>query len=35
MRKALRDQINSLLSKKYEKKAEYILELDYPTGMAE
>ncbi len=30
--KALRDQINSLLSKKYEKKADYVLELDYPTA---
>lgn len=28
--KALREQINSLLSKKYEKKADYLLDLDYP-----
>ncbi len=30
--KALREQINSLLSKKYEKKAEYLFELDYPMA---
>ncbi len=30
--KALREQINSLLSKKYGKKADYILELDYPLA---
>ncbi|MGA7561028.1 MAG: alkaline phosphatase family protein [Terriglobales bacterium] len=30
--KALRDQINSLLSKKYTKKADYVLELDYPLA---
>src|SRR5208282_3647167 len=28
--KALREQINSLLSKKFNKKAEYVLALDYP-----
>ncbi len=30
--KALRDQINSLLTKKYAKKADYVLELDYPLA---
>ena len=30
--KALRDQINSLLSKKYGKKGDYVLELDYPLA---
>jgi len=30
--KALRGQINSLLSKKYAKKADYLLELDYPLA---
>ena len=30
--KALREQINSLLSKKYGKKADYVLELDYPLA---
>ncbi|MGB8775944.1 MAG: alkaline phosphatase family protein [Terriglobales bacterium] len=30
--KALRDQMNSLLSKKYTKKADYVLELDYPLA---
>jgi Type I phosphodiesterase / nucleotide pyrophosphatase len=30
--KALRDQINSLLSKKYDKKADYILDVDYPDA---
>jgi predicted AlkP superfamily pyrophosphatase or phosphodiesterase len=30
--KALREQINSLLSKKYAKKADYLLELDYPLA---
>jgi hypothetical protein len=30
--KALREQINSLLSKKYAKKAEYVLDLDYPLA---
>jgi len=30
--KALREQINSLLSKKYAKKADYVLELDYPLA---
>jgi len=30
--KALRDQINSLLSKKYAKKADYVLDLDYPVA---
>ena len=29
---ALREQINSLLSKKYGKKADYVLELDYPLA---
>jgi Type I phosphodiesterase / nucleotide pyrophosphatase len=29
---ALREQIDSLLSKKYAKKAEYVVELDYPTA---
>ena len=33
--KALREQINSLLSKKYAKKADYVLDLDYPAGLAE
>jgi predicted AlkP superfamily pyrophosphatase or phosphodiesterase len=30
--KALREQINSLLSKKYGKTADYVLELDYPMA---
>ena len=30
--KALRDEINSLLSKKYAKKADYLLDLDYPLA---
>ncbi|SPE44131.1 Type I phosphodiesterase/nucleotide pyrophosphatase [Candidatus Sulfotelmatobacter sp. SbA7] len=30
--KALRAQINSLLSKKYAKKADYVLDLDYPLA---
>lgn len=30
--KGLREQINSLLSKKYEKKADYLVELDYPLA---
>jgi len=30
--KALREQINSLLSKKYAKKADYVLDLDYPLA---
>jgi hypothetical protein len=30
--KALREQINSQLSKKYAKKAEYLLDLDYPLA---
>jgi type I phosphodiesterase/nucleotide pyrophosphatase len=30
--KALREQFNSLLSKKYAKKADYVLELDYPLA---
>ncbi len=30
--KALREQINSLLSKKYARKADYVLELDYPLA---
>jgi len=30
--KALREQVNSLLSKKYGKKADYVLELDYPNA---
>jgi predicted AlkP superfamily pyrophosphatase or phosphodiesterase len=30
--KALRDQINSLLSKKYGKKADYVPDLDYPMA---
>ncbi|HEY6302323.1 MAG TPA: alkaline phosphatase family protein [Terriglobales bacterium] len=30
--KALREQINSLLSKKYAKKADYVLNLDYPLA---
>ena len=30
--KALRDEINSLLAKKYSKKAAYLLELDYPLA---
>jgi len=30
--KAMREQINSLLSKKYNKKADYVLELDYPLA---
>jgi predicted AlkP superfamily pyrophosphatase or phosphodiesterase len=30
--KALRDEINSLLSKKYAKKADYVLNLDYPLA---
>ncbi len=30
--KALREQINALLSKKYAKKADYLLDLDYPLA---
>src|SRR5208282_1552290 len=30
--KALREQINSLLSKKFAKKADYVLDLDYPVA---
>ena len=30
--KALREQINSMLSKKYAKKADYVLDLDYPVA---
>jgi hypothetical protein len=30
--KALRDQVNSLLTKKYNKNADYVLELDYPLA---
>src|SRR5450755_4743310 len=30
--KSLREQINSLLSKKYAKKADYVLDLDYPLA---
>src|SRR5208337_2499082 len=30
--KALREQINSLLSKKYARKADYVLDLDYPVA---
>jgi hypothetical protein len=30
--KALREQINSLLSKKYAKKADYLIDLDYPLA---
>jgi hypothetical protein len=30
--KALRDEINSALSKKYAKKAEYVIDLDYPVA---
>ena len=30
--KALREQINSLLSKKYARKADYVLDLDYPIA---
>lgn len=30
--KGLREQINSLLSRKYAKKAEYLLDLDYPLA---
>jgi hypothetical protein len=30
--KALREQINSLLSKKYAKKADYVVDLDYPLA---
>src|SRR6202795_968890 len=30
--KALREQINSLLSKKYARKADYLLDLDYPLA---
>ncbi len=30
--KALREQVNSLLAKKYAKKADYVLELDYPLA---
>jgi predicted AlkP superfamily pyrophosphatase or phosphodiesterase len=30
--KALREQINSLLSKKYSKKADYLVDLDYPLA---
>jgi predicted AlkP superfamily pyrophosphatase or phosphodiesterase len=30
--RAMREEINSLLSKKYSKKADYMLELDYPLA---
>jgi len=30
--KALREQVNSALSKKYDKKADYVLEVDYPDA---
>jgi predicted AlkP superfamily pyrophosphatase or phosphodiesterase len=30
--KALREEVNSLLSKKYSKNADYVLELDYPLA---
>jgi hypothetical protein len=30
--KAMREQINSLLSKKYDKKADYLFDLDYPLA---
>jgi len=30
--RAVRDQVNSLLSKKYDKKADYLLDLDYPLA---
>jgi predicted AlkP superfamily pyrophosphatase or phosphodiesterase len=30
--KALREQINTLLSKKYSKKADYVVDLDYPIA---
>jgi hypothetical protein len=30
--KALREKINSLLSKKFAKKADYVLDLDYPLA---
>ncbi|MFI5102549.1 MAG: alkaline phosphatase family protein [Terriglobales bacterium] len=30
--KALREQINSLLAKRYAKKADYVLDLDYPLA---
>src|ERR1039457_1771144 len=30
--RALREQLNSLLSKKYEKKADYLVDLDYPLA---
>jgi predicted AlkP superfamily pyrophosphatase or phosphodiesterase len=30
--KALREQINSLLAKKYARKADYVLDLDYPMA---
>jgi len=30
--KALREQINSLLAKKYAKKSDYVLDLDYPLA---
>ena len=30
--RALREQINSLLSKKYAKKADYVVDLDYPIA---
>jgi predicted AlkP superfamily pyrophosphatase or phosphodiesterase len=30
--RAMREEINSLLSKKYAKKADYVLELDYPLA---
>jgi hypothetical protein len=30
--KAMRDQINSLLTKKYDKKADYIVNFDYPVA---
>src|SRR6202040_1481542 len=31
-KKLVREQINSLLSKKYTKKADYVLDLDYPVA---
>jgi predicted AlkP superfamily pyrophosphatase or phosphodiesterase len=30
--KAMREQVNSLLAKKYDKKADYILDVDYPDA---
>jgi hypothetical protein len=30
--RAMREEINSVLSKKYSKKADYVLELDYPVA---